>query len=87
MPRRSNWGVKTIELAAPGYQIFSTILPGYKSYNYRCGGARLYCYEDGTSQAAPFVAGAAALAKAASRRRLSNVQVGGAEWWRACRSC
>ncbi|EFN59710.1 hypothetical protein CHLNCDRAFT_49515 [Chlorella variabilis] len=72
---RSNWGVKTIELAAPGYQIFSTILPGYKSYNYRCGGARLYCYEDGTSQAAPFVAGAAALAKAASRRRLSNVQL------------
>lgn len=72
----SNYGVKTVELAAPGYAIMSTILPGYNSFNFDCGLNKLYCYETGTSQAAPFVAGAGALAKAASGGRLTNVQVG-----------
>ncbi|MGZ3769891.1 MAG: S8 family serine peptidase [Bdellovibrio sp.] len=48
----SNFGAKTVHIAAPGAQILSTF-PGNK-----------YDYLDGTSMAAPLVAGSAALIKA-----------------------
>lgn len=47
----SNWGVETVDLAAPGQNIFST-LPGNK-----------YGHMTGTSQATAFVSGAAVLIK------------------------
>src|SRR6266540_429935 len=49
----SNYGRRTVDLGAPGTNIYST-WPG-----------RSYRYEDGTSMATPHVSGAAALAKAA----------------------
>lgn len=72
---RSNYGSKTVQLAAPGTDILSTNRPGYRSRQANCTLTDLYCTVTGTSEAAPFVAGAAALAKAASNRRLTNVQV------------
>lgn len=47
----SNYGVHTVDIAAPGYQILS-LLPGNS-----------YGYMTGTSQATAFVSGAAALVK------------------------
>lgn len=70
----SNYGRRTVQLAAPGTDILSTNRPGYRSRLANCTLTDLYCTVTGTSEAAPFVAGAAALAKAASNRRLTNVQ-------------
>jgi subtilisin family serine protease len=57
-------------VAAPGTQILSTWI--YPSWN---GGTQYYTRLTGTSMAAPHVAGAAALAIAASGGTLSNAQV------------
>lgn len=51
----SNWGVKNVDIGAPGQGILSAIVP---SVNGTYGSA--YGLQSGTSMAAPFVAGAAA---------------------------
>jgi serine protease len=69
-PARSNYGATSVQVAAPGTQILSTWI--YPSWN---GGTQYYTRLTGTSMAAPHVAGAAALAIAASGGTLSNAQV------------
>jgi len=64
----SNWGPKTVQLAAPGTRILSTWI-------YRDLDNQFYAYETGTSMAAPYVSGAAALALAASGGRVTNAEI------------
>lgn len=64
----SNFGRYSVDLAAPGTSILSTFIrPSYRSDLYR-----IY---NGTSMAAPYVSGAAALALAASGGALNNAQL------------
>ena len=53
----SNYGPNTVSVAAPGVDILSTVPKGFNGYSYRTA----YEYYSGTSMAAPFVTGIAAL--------------------------
>lgn len=64
----SNFGAKTVQLAAPGAQILSTWI-------YRDVANQYYTYATGTSMAAPYVSAAAGLAIAASGGRVTNAEV------------
>jgi len=52
----SNWGVNSVDIAAPGERIYSTFNPTYSQINHN-----FYEYLMGTSMAAPHVSGVAAL--------------------------
>ena len=56
--RFSNYGKTTVDLAAPGVAVFSSVPMGADTYDYTPDG---YVAYDGTSMAAPHVTGAAAL--------------------------
>jgi len=56
----SNWGTKTVDIGAPGVDVYSTVVGGsYNNYVIDIGPFQISW--DGTSMAAPHVAGAAAL--------------------------
>lgn len=74
----SNWGVRTVEIAAPGAGIMSTI-SAQRAGSYSCPavpGNPLFGIKDGTSQAAPMVTATAAMLLAehssASPRRVKE---------------
>ena len=69
----SNYGGKSVHVAAPGSGILSTA-------SSRLYSGQLYQLDTGTSMAAPFVSGAAALALAASGGTLTNAQVRWLRW-------
>ncbi len=67
----SNYGINTVHLAAPGSKIYSTqsrMAPGFVNYT------TAFFYETGTSMAAPFVTGVAALLKA-NNQNLTNKDI------------
>ena len=56
----SNWGIKSVDIGAPGVDVYSTVVGGsYNNYVIDIGPFQVTW--DGTSMAAPHVAGAAAL--------------------------
>lgn len=57
----SNWGPKSVDIAAPGNRIYSTFNPTYSTLH-----ATYYEYLSGTSMAAPHVSGVIALLYAAN---------------------
>lgn len=57
----SNWGAKTVHIAAPGVKVFSTTVGSQYADTVIDLGEMLHATWDGTSMACPHVAGAAAL--------------------------
>lgn len=59
----SNFGPKSVHIAAPGVNILSTVPPGFvtEASNISISGESAYAFADGTSMAAPHVAGVAGL--------------------------
>ncbi len=57
----SNWGARTVDIAAPGVKIFSTVVQSSKYSDSIGFGTFTIANWDGTSMATPHVAGAAAL--------------------------
>jgi subtilisin family serine protease len=75
----ANFGKATVHLAAPGVLICSTMPPGTGANICQINPADpLYDYRSGTSMAAPFVSGAAALALAYTNGSLSTAGLKGA---------